>query len=170
MNRKVLFIGLALVVPLLIFLAISFNYDPRYIESPLVGKEAPNFTLQSLDGEVVDLSALRGSPVVINFWATWCQPCIYEHPYLIELAKRYEGRAHFLGVIYQDEVANIERFLAQRGDWGKTLVDPAAEAAIAFGVYGAPETFVVDPDGMIVRKITSVIDPRSLSQLLNSML
>jgi len=169
-NRTALIIGLVLVVPLLIFLAISFRFDPRFIESPLVGKEAPTFTLQSLDGEVVDLATLRGQPVVINFWATWCQPCIYEHPYLIEMARQYEGRAHFLGVIYQDEVAPIRRFLAQRGSWGRTLVDPEAEVAIAFGVYGAPETFVVDPQGVIVRKITSAIDPRSLSQLLDSML
>lgn len=170
MNRIALIVGLVLVVPLLIFLAIGFRFDPRYIESPLVGKEAPTFTLQGLDGETVDLAALRGQPVVINFWATWCLPCIQEHPILIEMARRYEGRARFLGVIYQDETSKIRRFLNERGSWGSTLVDPGSDVAIAYGVYGAPETFVIDPQGVIVRKITSVVDPRSLGQLLNSML
>jgi len=170
MNRKVLIVGALIVTPLLIFLALSFGKDPRAIDSPLVGRAAPDFTLPGLDGEMVRLADLRGKPVVINFWATWCQPCVYEHPILIQAAKHYEGRVQFLGVIYQDEQEPIRRFLGERGSWGPTLVDPDSQVAIAYGVYGAPETFILNPDGVIAEKVTSVVEWNSLTQLLDSML
>ena len=170
MNRVVLIVGGLIVTALLVFLAMGLGKDPRLIESPLVGKEAPSFVLQDLDGNTYDLEALRGKPVLINFWATWCQPCIYEHPFLIEAAKRYEGRVHFLGVIYNDEPSLIRRFVAQRGAWGPTLIDPGTQTAIAYGVYGAPETFIIDPDGVIVEKVTSVVQWDSLTRRLDGML
>ena len=87
MNRKVLLVGLLVVTPLLIFLALSFRADPRAIESPLVGKPAPDFELRSLDGEVYRLSDFRGQPVMVNFWATWCQPCLAEHPLITQMSE-----------------------------------------------------------------------------------
>ena len=72
MNRKVLIVGALIVTPLLVFLALSFGKDPRAIDSPLVGRSAPDFSLRGLDGEMVRLADLRGRPVKINFWATWC--------------------------------------------------------------------------------------------------
>jgi cytochrome c biogenesis protein CcmG/thiol:disulfide interchange protein DsbE len=170
MNRKVLLVGALVVTPLLVFLASGFRFDPGFIESPLIGREAPTFSLVGLDGEVVDLASLRGQPVVINFWATWCQPCIYEHPILIEAARRYEGRASFIGVIYQDNPDMIRRFVRERGAWGPALIDSGSEVAIAYGVYGAPETFVLDADGMIVEKITSAVSWQSLTRLVDSLL
>jgi cytochrome c biogenesis protein CcmG/thiol:disulfide interchange protein DsbE len=169
-NRTVLVVGGVIVTALLIFLALGLGKDPRRIESPLVGKEAPLFTLRDLDGNTYDLEQLRGKPVLINFWATWCQPCIYEHPILIEAAKRYEGRVHFLGVIYNDTPDLIRRFVAQRGAWGPTLIDPGTQVAIAYGVYGAPETFIIDPNGLIVEKVTSVVQWDSLTRRLDGML
>jgi cytochrome c biogenesis protein CcmG/thiol:disulfide interchange protein DsbE len=170
MNRKVLLVGALVIVPLLVFLASGFRFDPGFIESPLIGREAPVFTLTGLDGEAVDLKALRGQPVVINFWATWCQPCIYEHPILVEAARRYEGKAKFLGIIYQDDPDLIRRFVGLRGAWGPSLIDLGSQVAIAYGVYGAPETFVLDADGMIVEKITSTVDWQSLTRLVDSLL
>jgi len=170
MNRKVLIVGALIVTPLLIFLALSFGKDPRAIDSPLVGRMAPDFALRGLDGEMVRLADLRGKPVVINFWATWCQPCIAEHPVLQAGARQYEGRAEFLGVIYQDEPAKIQAFLDRRGAWGPSLVDEAGTVAIAYGVYGAPETFFIDPDGVIVKKLTGSVYPDELANQLNSML
>ena len=82
MNRKVLIVGTLIVVPLLVFLALSFGKDPRAIESPLVDAPAPGFSLEDLDGLPVTLEELEGRPVMINFWATWCQPCVVEHPVL----------------------------------------------------------------------------------------
>ncbi len=169
MNRTILVVGLIIVVPLLVFLAIGFKFDPRTIESPLVGKPAPAFSRVDLDGQPVDLASLAGQPVVINFWATWCQPCVVEHPMLIEAARRYEGRVHFLGIVYQDEPALIRRFLASRGEWGRSLLDPGSEVAIAYGVYGAPETFVIDADGVVYRKLTGLLSWSALTGALDEL-
>jgi len=169
-NRTVLIVGALLVVPLLVFLAIGFRFDPRKIDSPLIGRQAPSFTLADLDGNVVSLEALRGRPVLINFWATWCRPCVVEHPILQAAAQRWEGRVHFVGVVYQDDPALIRRFVASRGAWGPSLLDPEGRVAIAYGVYGAPETFILDRDGFVVEKVVSVLDPRSLAARLDALL
>lgn len=170
MNRTVLVVGALIVVPLLVFLAIGFRFDPRSIESPLIGKPAPEFELEDLDGQRVDLADLGGKPVVINFWATWCQPCVVEHPLLVQASRTYEGRAHFLGIVYQDEPNLIRRFVERRGAWGPSLLDPDSRVAITYGVYGAPETFILDADGTIVRKVTGMLDWDTLSGTLDSLL
>lgn len=170
MNRVVLAVGLLIVVPLLVFLAIGFRFDPRTIESPLIGKPAPDFSLVDLDGRTVALDDLAGRPVVINFWATWCQPCVVEHPILLQAARAYEGRAHFVGIVYQDEPDLIRQFVARRGVWGPSLLDPGSRVAIAYGVYGAPETFILDADGRIVRKVTGLVDWNVLSETLDRLL
>jgi len=169
-NRRVLLVGSLIVVPLLVFLALSFGKDPRAIESPLIDAPAPGFALFDLDGQPVDLAELRGQPVMINFWATWCQPCIVEHPALQAAARRYEGRAHFIGIVYQDDAALIRSFIASRGGWGRTLLDPDGETAIAFGVYGAPETFFIDADGTVVRKVTGAMGIDFVSGIIEGLL
>ncbi|MFQ5526286.1 MAG: TlpA family protein disulfide reductase [Thermoanaerobaculia bacterium] len=163
-------VGAAVALPLLLFLAVSLGFNPSVIPSPLIGTEAPDFELTSLDGEIVRLSQLRGQPVLINFWATWCQPCIVEHPVLVDGARRYRGRARFLGVIYQDKPDLIRRFIAARGGWGTTLIDPGVRVALSYGVYGAPETFIIDKQGVIVEKITGPTSPRQLDALLGPLL
>ena len=170
MNRAALVIGTLIVVPLLVFLALSFGKDPRAIESPLVGGPAPGFSLITLDGRPVSLEQLRGQPVMINFWATWCQPCIAEHPVLQAAARRYEGRAHFVGIVYHDEPELIRSFLGQRGSWGTQLLDPEGEIAIAYGVFGAPESFFLDSEGTVVRKVTGPMAMGFLSQAVESLL
>jgi cytochrome c biogenesis protein CcmG/thiol:disulfide interchange protein DsbE len=169
-NRKVLLIGTLIVVPLLVFLALSFGKDPRAIDSPLVGKPAPGFALHDLGGQTVSLAELRGRPVMINFWATWCQPCIVEHPVLQAAARRYEGRVHFIGVVYQDDPDLIRGFLQQRGSWGRQLLDPEGEIAIAFGVYGAPETFFIDSAGTVTRKFTGPMSGAFLTRVVEGLL
>lgn len=152
MNRKVLIVGGVLIVPLLVFLGWGFKFDPRKIDSPLIGKPAPPFSLVDLDGKTVKLEALRGRPVVLNFWATWCQPCILEHPVFEAGARRFGDQVAFLGVVYQDDPLRIRSFQAQNGSWGLTLVDPGSSVAIAYGVYGVPETYLIDAEGVIVEK------------------
>jgi cytochrome c biogenesis protein CcmG/thiol:disulfide interchange protein DsbE len=170
MNKKVLLIGVLLIVPLVGLLAVSFRFDPKIVESPLIGKPAPDFTLQDLDGNVVKLSQLRGTPVVINFWSTWCPPCIQEHPLLESASDHYRGRAHFLGVIYQDDPAVISRFLDERGAWGPSLVDPENRVAIAYGVFGPPETFFIDAEGIIADKVIGGLHPQVLREALAALL
>lgn len=170
MNRTALILGALLVLPLLIFLAISFRFDPRSIDSPLVGQEAPSFSLADLDGQVHRLSESRGRPVVINFWATWCQPCVVEHPVLQAGARRYRGQVDFLGVVYQDEPGKIRQFVTERGSWGPSLLDPGSEVAISWGVYGAPETFFLDEDGTIVERVAGLVTPQVLERILSELL
>jgi len=170
MNRLVLLFGSLIVVPLLVFLALSFGKDPRALDSPLVGKPAPNFALRGMDGKLVQLEELRGQPVFLNFWATWCQPCIAEHPVLRAVAKRYAGRVQFLGVVYHDEVEKIEAFLSSSGEWGPTLLDLDGSVAVAYGVYGAPETFFIDSEGVIVEKLVGTVHPDFLSRKLDNLL
>ena len=170
MNRTVILVGALIVTPLIVVLALSFGKDPRAIDSPLIGKAAPSFTLRDLNGDVVALEELRGQPVVLNFWATWCQPCVVEHPTLVAGAKRYEGKASFLGVIYQDEPEKIRRFLSQRGTWGPALIDTDGDVAIAYGVYGAPETYFISSDGVIAEKVVGAIRPDVMANILGPLL
>jgi cytochrome c biogenesis protein CcmG/thiol:disulfide interchange protein DsbE len=169
-NRRVLWVGALLVVPLVVFLALSFGHDPRFVESPLLDRPAPSFDLRSLDGDSVTLAGLAGRPVVLNFWATWCQPCIAEHPVLVASARRYADRVHFVGVIYQDEADLIRRFTERRGSWGPSLVDPASEVALRYGVYGAPETFFIDGEGVVRRKVTGPMGPGMIEAYLEEVL
>ena len=170
MNRKVLLVGLGIALPLLALLGFAFRHDPQIVESPLVGKPAPSFRLVDLDGNVVDLADLRGRPVIVNFWATYCPPCIVEHPLLMAGAQRWRGEIHFLGVIFQDDPGLIAQFNADYGSWGPSLIDEGGRVAIAYGVYGPPETFFIDRDGTIVDKAIGAVTPDQLVTVAEGML
>ncbi|HUO85033.1 MAG TPA: redoxin domain-containing protein [Thermoanaerobaculia bacterium] len=163
MNRKVLLIGLAVTAPIVVVLAISFGRNPYGVKSPLVGKTAPSFALQNVNGaELVALDAFRGKPVVLNFWATWCVPCYAEHGVLTATAQRLGSDAQFIGVVYDDTQENILRFLQQYGSSYPTLLDESGKTAIAYGVYGVPETFFIDRNGTIAAKFEGPLDEVTL--------
>ena len=115
---------------------------------PLHAGVAPAFELRSLDGQTVSLAALRGRPVVVNFWGAWCEPCRLELPLLAEMHRRYPDVA-IVGILYRED-PTVGRAAAEHGDatW-PTLVDPDERVAEAYGVEGAPATFFVRPDGTI---------------------
>jgi len=150
----VLAVGALLTIPVIVFLAIGLRHDPHQIDSPLIGKPAPPFALADLEGNVVRLEDLRGTPVLLNFWATYCVPCVAEHKTFMTGERVLGERLRLLGVIYHDETSLIRRFLEQRGEWGRTLVDPGSQVAIAYGVYGVPETYLIDAEGIVIDKIT----------------
>ena len=170
MNKKALILGSLLVLPLLATLAVAFRYDPNRLESPLLGKEAPSFQLVDLEGQQVDFEALRGDPIVINFWSTWCPPCYEEHPVFLAYARRYAGQVHFIGVIYQDELSKIRNWEEQLGKWGPTLIDPGSSVSIAYGVTAPPETFFINQDGVIIEKIIGAVSPEIMERNLRAML
>lgn len=170
LNPWILVAGLLLTVPLVLLFAKSFSFDPEFVESPLLGKPAPDFALTDLDGNTVSLSALRGRPVVLNFWASYCQPCVTEHPTFTAAAKHYRGEVEFLGIIYQDSEERISKFNQQLGAWGRSLVDPGGKVAIAYGIYGPPETFFIDRDGIIRLKVISAVHPQLMKETLDAML
>ena len=141
----------ALVVPLGWVLFIGIGRDPRALPSPLIGEPMPEFTLTSLDGTSVSSEELRGRPVLINFWASWCVPaCVEEHPVLLDAQERHGDELAIVGVLYEDRVEDARGFLARYGDGGwPNVIDPGGELAIEFGVTGPPESYLIDADGVV---------------------
>lgn len=166
MNYRIALIAALIAVPLLVFLGLGFGRDPHAVPSMLVGKPAPLFELQDLHGETVSLSALRGRPVLINFWATWCYPCQAEHALLQETAVALAGRAHVLGIVYNDAASTVQAYLAQHGGVYPQLIDPNSRVAMDFGIAGVPESFIIDAQGVIVHKQAGVMRPEILHQTL----
>ncbi|HSP35046.1 MAG TPA: redoxin domain-containing protein [Thermoanaerobaculia bacterium] len=159
MNRTVLVIGLIIAAALVIVLFFGLGKDPSAIDSPLINKPAPNFALKEVGtGRVIDLASLKGKPVVLNFWATWCGPCWEEHPTLVANARSLQPGVQFVGVVFQDTPEKIQGFLNQRGQAYPTLVDDAGKTAIAYGVGGVPETFFLDRNGNIRAKYVGPLD------------
>ena len=154
-NRWLLLGGVAGGIGLLsALLGFGLSKDPTQIRSPLVGRPAPGFSLSMLDGSrSVRLSDLRGQVVVVNFWASWCAGCRIEHPALLAAWQRYRDRGVvFVGIAFQDQPSASRAYLEEMGgDWPE-LADPASGTAIAYGVYGVPETFVIGPDGRVAYK------------------
>lgn len=164
-NYTVLAVGALLVLPTLWLFRAGFDTNQRALPSVLEGQVAPGFSLVDLDGDVWSLAALKGRPVVINFWSTWCGPCKAEHG-LLQQAAQLNPDVQFLGVIYSDEPDACRRYLTRAGTTYDHLIDEAGRTAIDYGVGGVPETFFLDATGTIVHKFVGPLDPRSLSELL----
>ena len=160
------------VLPLGWLLLSGFGRDPREIASPLAGRAAPEWTLTSLDGETLSSDDLAGRPYVVNFWASWCIPaCVDEHPVLAGAHDRYGEHVTIVGMLYNDQPADAEMFLARYGDAGYAhLVDPDGRMAIEFGVTGPPETFFVDADGIVRDKQFGPLTDSLMAQRLASIL
>jgi cytochrome c biogenesis protein CcmG/thiol:disulfide interchange protein DsbE len=173
LNWKVLVSGLALVLPLVWVLAAGFGSDPQYIPSPLIDKAAPSFTLPVLagGGRTVSLEELRGKPTFVNFWATWCDTCGYEHPTLGRLAKAYEGRVNFIGIAYLDTEEKLLAWLRSHGGAAfPTLIDVGTSAAVAYGVGRLPESYLLDKDGIVRHKVFGAVDPTDLVPRIEALL
>ena len=164
-NARVLGLGLLFAVPLVVVLVMNLGRNPHTIDSPLVGRFAPEFALRPVGGgEPVALSVLRGRPVVVNFWATWCAPCFQEHPVLTRAARSLGSRAQLLGVVYEDGEDQVRGFLARQGASYPSLLDPDSKTAIAYGVFGVPETFFIDGEGRIAAKFVGPLTPQALDE------
>lgn len=184
MNWKRAFYGIAAAVPIVGLLAYGMTKDPRQIISPLPGKLAPDFALTSFAtgsrpalpvqvGDTVRLSSQKGKVVVVNYWASWCTECRYEHAALTETAEAYVATApdvRFLGVLYNDKPdRGIEWIQRMGGQSYPSLDDPGARAAIDYGVYGVPETFFVGKDGRVAYKHVGPITAELLRQKVDSL-
>lgn len=143
-------------LPLVIFLvlvgffAVGLNLNPREVPSPLIGKPAPVFSLPRLDDASKKFSAqdMKGKVWVVNVWASWCAPCRQEHVLVTEMAKR--GGVPVVGLNYKDQPANARAWLTELGNpYAATASDLEGLVGIDFGVYGVPETFVIDQAGVI---------------------
>ncbi|HSV71855.1 MAG TPA: DsbE family thiol:disulfide interchange protein [Methylibium sp.] len=161
MRRALLPLGIFLV--LAGFLAVGLNRDPRQVPSPLVDKPAPLFSLPQLAQTDAKLSPadLRGKVWLFNVWASWCVACRIEHPLLVELSKT--GRVPLIGLNYKDQRADALAWLKQFGDpYQLSVSDTEGLVGIDYGVYGVPETFVIDKYGVIRHKHIGPVTPEAL--------
>jgi cytochrome c biogenesis protein CcmG, thiol:disulfide interchange protein DsbE len=158
-------------LPLVIFLvlvgffAIGLGLNPREVPSPLIGKPAPAFNLPLLNAPDKKLSAqeLKGKVWVLNVWASWCVPCRQEHPLITDLAKN--GGVPVYGLNYKDKPADASAWLGKLGDpYAATLSDIDGLVGIDYGVYGVPETFVIDKQGVIRLKHIGPVTPEAMQK------
>ncbi|HWP57757.1 MAG TPA: TlpA disulfide reductase family protein [Candidatus Acidoferrales bacterium] len=163
MRGRRLAITLGVLAPLLGLLAYGFYRDPRYIPSPLLGKPAPDFRLVTFDGKEIRLAELRGQVVFLNFWSSWCPPCRAEAQDL-EAAWRAlkDDSVVFLGVAIQDRKENALAFLREFDVTYPNGMD-TGDIAISFGVWGIPETFFINRDGVISYKHVGTLGPGLLA-------
>lgn len=145
------------------FLAVGLKLDPREVPSPLIDKPAPAFSLPRLDDpqQQLALADLKGKVWLLNVWASWCVACRIEHPVLVDLAK--SGAVPVYGLNYKDQRADALAWLAKHGDpYRVSLSDSKGLVGIDFGVYGVPETFVIDKTGTIRFKHIGPVTPEVL--------
>jgi cytochrome c biogenesis protein CcmG, thiol:disulfide interchange protein DsbE len=147
------------------FVLAAFFYrglflDPRTVPSPLIGKPAPAFELEDLrlPEQTFAMSDMLGQPAVLNVWATWCAGCRQEHPFLMQLAR--SGEVALYGMNYRDERSKALDWLRRLGDpYLRVAYDPEGNGSLDWGVYGSPETFLLDPSGTVVYKHLGPLGP-----------
>lgn len=158
-RTRTIAIVLAPLVLFALLLASGLGKDPRALPSELIGKPAPEFSLPRIDADgTISSQDLAGQVVVLNFWASWCLPCRQEHDDLEAAWARYRERGVVvLGVSFEDTREGAMGFRRELGgDW-PIADDPGSKTAIAYGVFGVPETFVIAPDGTIAAKTTGAV-------------
>ncbi len=161
MNRYL--IPLVIFAVLVAFLAVGLGLNPREVPSPLVGKPAPAFKLSQLQepDRAFDKQDMLGKVWLFNVWASWCVSCREEHPLLMELAK--SGEVPMVGLNYKDQPKDAVTWLKQFGDpYALSVSDRDGRVGIDYGVYGVPETFVIDKTGVIRHKQIGPVTAQSL--------
>lgn len=167
----VLLVPLALFAVIAAFLGFGLTLDPREIPSPLVGKPVPEFGLPPVEGRTLGLASgdLKGEVSLVNVFASWCVACRDEHPVFLQLQR--EGFVPLHGLNYKDRPEDAARWLDTLGDpYTRTGADLNGRVAIDWGVYGVPETFVVDRDGRIAYKHIGAITPEVLEKKLRPLI
>jgi cytochrome c biogenesis protein CcmG/thiol:disulfide interchange protein DsbE len=160
-------VRVAIVLALLgltVTLALAFRRDPHDIRTGTVGKPAPAFSLEKLDGSgTLTLSDLAGKVVVVNFFASWCGPCLQENPALVRVYERYRGSdVVMVGINFQESRESSYAYVRRLGIGWTTIADDDGRVALSYGVFGPPETFFVGPDGVIAGRHIGPIDEATL--------
>jgi cytochrome c biogenesis protein CcmG/thiol:disulfide interchange protein DsbE len=161
----------AAVLALLVFVAAGADGGSSdTADSPLLGQPAPEVRTTTIDGEPFDLATRRGSWAVVNFFGTWCPPCVREHPEFVRFAEAQEAagnKVELYSVINNDSVTNVRAFFEENGgDW-PVLRDDDGAIAVSFGVAKVPETWIIDPFGIVRARIISNVDAALLADVLD---
>jgi cytochrome c biogenesis protein CcmG/thiol:disulfide interchange protein DsbE len=181
-NWKRAAIALIAAVPIIALFAFGFTRNPAEIPSPLPGHQAPEFALPVFSpgtgpaaraaGDTIRLDRLDGRIVVVNFFASWCLPCRAEHAALSQTATRYSDKgAQFIGILYNDTPEAGLRWIDEMG--GMTypaVLDSDSRTAIDYGIYGVPETFIIDAKGKVAHKELGPVNEIILTRVLDSLL
>lgn len=152
-------------IVLAVFLFKGLSLNPREVPSPLVGKPAPVFNLPQLHAPAKNFSPqdMKGKVWLLNVWASWCVSCVQEHPILVELAR--QNIVPIYGLDYKDKSADALAWLESRGNpYVLTVSDKDGRIGIDYGVYGVPETYVIDKQGVIQYKQIGPVTPQSLQE------
>ncbi len=155
MNPRIQFTIVILLLGLLILFYQGLWGDPRHIPTVLIGTQAPSFEGPDVEsGETISFDQLQGKVILLNFWASWCYECKVEHQNILRLHETFKDNPQFimLGVNYQDEIDKAQAYLKQYGSTFRHVRDVKGTLAIDYGVYGVPETFVIDQKGIIQHK------------------
>lgn len=154
-------------------LAVGLSNRGALATSPLVGREAPNFTLPGLDGRPdsrLRLSDLRGQVVVVNFWASWCAECRTEQDALNQTWQRYrDAGVVVVGVNFQDATGDAREYVAESGTTYPVVVDRDSSTALAYGLRGVPETYVIDREGRMVDRVIGPVTADRLAERLTDL-
>ena len=160
MKRLLMLLPLAIFLIVAVFLYRGLFLDPTELPSALIGKPLPSFSLPSVEDSqrLITAEDIKGKPALVNVWATWCVACKVEHPVLNQLAKQ---GVTIYGVNYKDDNAAAQKWLREFHDpYQLNISDAQGRLGLDLGVYGAPETFIVDKQGIIRHKYVGVIDER----------
>ena len=157
------------VLGIISLLAFGFTTDPKKVPSPLIGRPAPDFQVEELNGgQKFSLSEFKGKPIVLNFWASWCAECRTEAVILEDFFQKYgvkNKKLVMIGIAIQDSPEKAKAF-ARRFDknYHLGLDDMAGNIALDYGIYGVPETFFIDPEGNIFHKTIGMVNQKLLEQ------
>jgi len=164
-------VPLALFAAVVAFLGVGLGLNPREVPSPLIGKPAPAFQLPRLDDPTKTISRedMLGKVWMLNVWASWCAPCREEHPLVIDIARRKLVPVY--GLNYKDKHAAATGWLANLGNpYQANLVDADGRVGIDFGVYGVPETFIIDRQGIVRMKHIGPLTPQVVREKVEPLL
>jgi len=159
---------LAAVLPVLLLALLGAWLAARMPATPTaIGSAAPDFSLADLDGNPIRLADLRGRPVIVNFWASWCGPCVEEFPLLSGAAARHEDDGLVvLGIVWRDRSEAARDFMARNEATWPAAMDPGERVATDYGILGPPETYFIGRDGTIVARQIGQISAASLDEKL----
>jgi cytochrome c biogenesis protein CcmG/thiol:disulfide interchange protein DsbE len=155
-----------IVIVCLTLLTVFHNMTSAGKQLPKQGYKAPSFSLPGLDGQIYSLDSLQGKPVMINFWASWCEPCRAEAPDLAAIYERYQGRIEILAVnvTTKDRVEDVQSFVQQYRIPFPVLLDEQAKVTEAYNIAPIPTTYFVNKNGIVVERVIGTTAPQLLEQ------